>query len=213
MRWCHVISVAMARTDRTADGRVGRPRDPAIDDAVLDETIRQLARDGFAGLSLASVAAAAGTSRPAIYRRWPSKEALVVDAIGRLARVDPPASGGAPFDDLVAELEHFRHCITLAGSLPVAGLMLTEGVDDTVRDRYRELVVGPRRARIRAGLKRAVDCGDLDADADLTVASTFLTGSWYAFALAGTRPPRDWPRRTATLVWRACGGTPPAQGR
>jgi len=194
--------------DRSEDLPRGRPRDPSIDEAVLDETIRQLGRDGFAALSLASVAAAAGTSRPAIYRRWPNKEALVVDAIARLAQVDPPPPVEDPFEALVAELEHFRHCITLAGSLPVAGLMLTDGVDDTIRERYRQHIVAPRRARIRACLERAVDTGAIAADADLAIASTFLTGSWYALALAGVDPPDDWARRTAALVWRACGGTP-----
>jgi AcrR family transcriptional regulator len=182
--------------------------------AVLDETLRQLARDGFAALSLASIAAAAGTSRPAIYRRWPDKESLVVDAIARLAQVAPPEGRGDPFDDLVAELEHFRHCITMAASLPVAGLMLGDGVHDAVRDRYREAVVAPRRARIRACLRSAVDQGLLEPDADLVVASSFLTGSWYAMALAGTEPPPDWAQRVATLVWRACGGSPTtANGR
>jgi AcrR family transcriptional regulator len=189
--------------------RVGRPRDAGIDGVVLDETLRQLARDGFAGLSLASVAAAAGTSRPAIYRRWPNKEALVVDAIARLASVDPPPVTGDPFDDLVVELEHFRRCITMAASLPVAGMMLGDGVDPTVRGRYRESVVAPRRTRIRACLHAARDRGELAADADLQIAATFVTGSWYALALAGTTPPRDWATRTAALVWRSCGGTPP----
>lgn len=184
----------------------GRPRDATIDDAVLDATLRGLARDGFAGLSIASVAAEAGTSRPAIYRRWPDKESLVVDAIARLAQVEPPVAGADPFDDLVAELEHFRHCITEAAALPLAGLMLGDEVNQTLRARYHDLVVAPRRSRIRACLQRGIDDGVLDADADVTVAGTFLTGSWYAFALADVAPPADWARRTATLVWRACGG-------
>lgn len=185
---------------------MGRPRDASIDDAVLDATLHRLARDGFAGLSLACVAAEAGTSRPAIYRRWPDKESLAVDAIARLARSDPPQTGADPFDDLVAELEHFRHCITVAAALPIAGLMLGDGVDEALRAKYHELIVAPRRARIGACLRRGVDDGSLDADADLLIAATFLTGSWYALALAGSKPPRDWARRTATLVWRACGG-------
>jgi AcrR family transcriptional regulator len=195
---------------RTASPAVGRPRDAAIDELVLDETLRQLARDGFAGLSLAAVAAGAGTSRPAIYRRWPNKEALVVDAIARLAQVEAPQRAGEPFLDLVAELEHFRHCITMAASLPVAGLMLGDGVDAEVRAHYRSAIVAPRRTRIRACLQAAVERGELDPDADLQVAATFLTGSWYAMALAGASPPRDWAKRTARLVWRACGGTPSA---
>lgn len=176
---------------------------------MLDATLHQLARDGFSGLSLASVAAEAGTSRPAIYRRWPDRESLVVDAIARLAQVDPPEVGGSPLEDLVAELEHFRHCITEAAALPLAGLMLGDGVDETLRAKYHDLVVVPRRTRIRACLQRAVDDGTFDADADLAVAGTFLTGSWYAMALAGVDPPKHWARRTATLVWRACGATSP----
>jgi hypothetical protein len=87
--------------------------------------------------------------------------------------------------------------------------MLGDGVQDSVRDRYRDAVVAPRRSRIRACLRSAVDQGLLDPGADLVVASSFLTGSWYAMALAGTVPPRDWARRVATLVWGACGGRRP----
>jgi len=186
----------------------GRPRDGSIDDAVLDATLHRLARDGFAGLSLAAVAADAGTSRPAIYRRWPDKESLVVEAIARLAQVEPPDVGRSPFEDLVAELEHFRHCITEAAALPLAGLMLGDDVSETLRAKYHELVVAPRRSRIRACLQRAIEEGSLDADADVVIAGTLLTGSWYALSIAGVIPPDDWARRTATLVWRACGGRP-----
>ncbi len=192
-----------------SDRATGRPRDESIDDAVLDATLHRLARDGFTGLSLASVAADAGTSRPAIYRRWPDKESLVVDAIARLAQsATPPDIGEDPFEDLVAELEHFRHCITEAGALPVAGLMLGDDVNEALRAKYHDLVVVPRRSRIRACLQRGIDDGSLDADADVVIAGTFLTGSWYALALAGTAPPDDWARRTASLVWRSCGGRP-----
>lgn len=201
----NVCGVAEHATERAGSGR---PRNPAIGDAVLDATLHQLARDGFAALSLSSVAAEAGTSRPAIYRRWPDKESLVVDALARLAQAAPPEVSGDPFADLVGELEHFRHCIDEAAALPVAGLMLGDGINETLRARYHDLIVVPRRTRLRRCLQRAVDDGSLDADADLAIAGTFLTGSWYALALARVDPPADWARRTATLVWRACGGDP-----
>lgn len=187
----------------------GRPRDAAIDAAVLDATLAQLARDGFAGLSIASVAAAAGTTRPAVYRRWKDKTALVVDAIAHLAQVEPPEVTGEPFVDLVAELEHFRHCITGASSLPVVGLMLGDGLEAPVREQYAAHVVAPRRARLRAILTSAVARGELPETADLLVAGSFLTGSWYALAVSETPPPSDWARRVASLVWRGCGGTVP----
>lgn len=190
----------------------GRPRDAAIDTAVLRAALRHLARDGLTGMSIAAVAADAGTTRPAVYRRWPDKTALVVDAVAHLAQVGEPEVTGEPFTDLVAELEHFRHCITEAGALPLVGLMLGDGVDEAVRERYLADVVGPRRSRIRACLQSAVERGDLPADADLAVAGSFLTGSWYAISLTGEAPPPDWAARAARLTWRACGGRPPADG-
>lgn len=186
----------------------GRPRDASIDAAVLEVALRHLARDGFSGLSLSAVAADAGTTRPALYRRWKDKTALVVDAVAHLAKVDPPEVTGRPFEDLVAELEHFRHCISAAAALPLAGLMLGDGASPEVRRRYADEIVAPRRARIRACLTAAIASGELPQDADLLVAGSFLTGSWYALALAGAEPPDDWARRAATLVWRACGGEP-----
>lgn len=186
-----------------------RPRDTAIDTAVLAATLRALARDGYAGLSLSAVAADAGTTRPALYRRWPDKAALVVDAVAHLAETDPPRRSDDVFADLVAELEHFRHCICDAAALPLAGLMLGDSVEPAVRERYQELVVAPRRARLRALLDDAHAQGLLSADADLAMAGTMLTGSWYALALAEVEPPPDWAARVARLVWLACGGAVP----
>ena len=50
------------------------------------------------------------------------------------------------------------------------------------------------------------DENDFDDDADLEVAVTLGTGSWYARALTGAKPPHNWAERTATLIWRAVGG-------
>ena len=58
----------------------GRPRDPRIDDAVLEATSALLQEVGYQRLSIAAVAARAGTHKPAIYRRWPTKAQLVHEA-------------------------------------------------------------------------------------------------------------------------------------
>lgn len=189
--------------------RSGRPRDEAIDSYVLDATLGELSTKGYNGFSLAAVAEAAGTTRPAIYRRWNCKDALIVDAVARLAETEAPETTGVHFTDLVAELEDFRHCIGAVGALPLAGVMLGDAVDPDVRAAYVERVVAPRRSRIRAILDSAVAGGELDNDADLEVATTFLTGSWYSYRVADRDAPVDWPRRVATLIWRSCGGTPP----
>ena len=85
--------------------------------------------------------------------------------------------------------------------------MLQDSTDPALMARYQAAVIAPRRRRIRAILLRAQQLSLIDADADLEVAVTMGTGSWYARALAGDSPPPDWPARTAALIWRAVGGT------
>ena len=59
----------------------GRPRDPAIDDAVLAATRALLVEIGCDQLSMVAIADRAGVGRPALYRRWPSKTHLVFEAV------------------------------------------------------------------------------------------------------------------------------------
>jgi AcrR family transcriptional regulator len=73
---------------------IGRPRDPRIDGAVIDATVVLLGETGYASLSVDAIARRAGTSKPAIYRRWPSKAHLVHEAVFPLSeRTELPDTG------------------------------------------------------------------------------------------------------------------------
>ena len=61
----------------------GRPRDPQIDAAVLKATIEVLDESGYGGFTLEDVARRAGTTKPAIYRRWGNRQRLMLDALGK----------------------------------------------------------------------------------------------------------------------------------
>ena len=189
--------------------RRGRPRSEAIDAAVLAAARRQLAEGGYAALSFAAVADEAGTSRPALYRRYASKAALAESAMASLPADEPPEPAIDPFSDLVAELADFRRGVSLPGRLSLVGTMLQSTTDADAAARYRARIITPRRARLRAILERAAAAGEIDPEADLDVAVTMLTGSWYARCLAGAPEPDDWPRRVAALAWRAVGGRVP----
>ena len=71
-------------TDSSYDQGVGRPRDPQIDAAVLRATVAALGESGYARLTLNDVARRAGTTKPAIYRRWEGRQRLVLAALGLL---------------------------------------------------------------------------------------------------------------------------------
>ena len=72
----------------------GRPREHRLDDAIVAATVDLLGERGYNGLSLAGVAERAGTTTPAIYRRWSSKADLVLSTVFRTQGDDVVADTG-----------------------------------------------------------------------------------------------------------------------
>lgn len=189
--------------------RRGRARDPDIDARILAVASRHLSTVGYEAMSLAAVAQEANTTRQALYRRWPTKASLAAATLRSAEDTGPEVSSEDPLRDLVAELADFQRGVSKPGRLSLVGTMLQDSTHPELRARYQKRVIARRRQRIHAILERAQGLGLIDPDADLAIAITLPTGSWYARALAGKPPPRNWPERTATLVWRAVGGSVP----
>ena len=80
---------------------VGRPRDQRIDDAVLQATVDLLEEVGYLRLTVGAIAERAGTNKPAIYRRWPSKAHLVHEAV---FPIEGRADAVPPGDDLRSDI-------------------------------------------------------------------------------------------------------------
>jgi AcrR family transcriptional regulator len=180
-----------------------------LDRAILDAAVSVLAEEGVEAVTFAKVAERAGTTRPALYRRYSTAADLVIAAVRAVADQERTALTGDHLADLTAELTSFRNGVVRLRSISLVGSMLVATADPRVVETYRELIVRPRRARITDILRAARRDGELTVDVhDLDVVATFCTGSFYAASLAGTTPGREWPRRTAKLVWRAAGGRP-----
>ncbi|WP_369944467.1 TetR/AcrR family transcriptional regulator [Xanthomonas medicagonis] len=81
--------------DRIADKRVERSKA-----AVLAETYRQLTQSGISGVSIDEVSRVSGVSKTTIYRHWPSRSALLIDACSRLGNAPPPPDTGSLHADL-----------------------------------------------------------------------------------------------------------------
>ncbi|MGE5210260.1 MAG: TetR/AcrR family transcriptional regulator [Acidobacteriota bacterium] len=190
----------------TSEQHAGRPRDPDIDAAVLAAARHHLSAHGYDAMSVVAVADEAGTTRQALYRRWPTKADLATAAIASMSRTDERPDTDDPFADLVAELAAFHTGVTRPNGIAMVGSMLQEATDDQLRTLYRERIVAPRRTRLRHILQRAVDLGLADPGADLDYAVAACTGTLYALELAGQPLPRTWSKRTAELVWRSIGG-------
>lgn len=160
-------------------------------------------------MSLVAVAKDAGTTRQALYRRWPTKADLATAAIASMSEIERRPDTDAPFADLVAELQAFRSGVTRRNGVSLVGTMLQQSVDPELLQLFRERIVAPRRRRLRHILARGQAMGLLDGDADVDYAAAAATGTLYSLALSGAPISRNWPQRTAAMIWRACGGRAP----
>jgi AcrR family transcriptional regulator len=164
----------------------GRPRSAVADDAIVDATLDLLAEQGYDRLAIDAVATRAGVARATVYRRWPSKEALVTDAVARRTDPFPDEASGTIRDRLVSILEGI-----LAVSRTGAGRLLPCMVGATatnpkLAEHYRERILEPRRARMRHLVRTAVAQGELSRGVDVDDAIDLLLGAMlYRIVFAG----------------------------
>ncbi|WP_268761157.1 TetR/AcrR family transcriptional regulator, partial [Frankia sp. AvcI1] len=155
----------------------GRPRDPRCDEAILDAALHELATVGFAGLSMEAVAAGAGVGKATVYRRWPTKDALIVDALDTLADSVEAVETGSLRDDLVAWLNALRrHNIQSLSGRIMPRLAAERSTHPELFATYSQKVIEPSRQRAADLLRRGVDAGELAADVDVDLVVDMLIG-------------------------------------
>lgn len=190
---------------------VGRPRDPKCDTAIVSATLELLAEAGYGALTMEAVAARAGVGKATLYRRFPNKQQLVVDAVSTLNEQPEPDGGLGVREELVALLEAMRRTSSsLAGK--IFPRLVGESVDNPdLMTSYREQVLLPRRQRFAAVLRRGVAEGLLPPDLDLEHATDLLVGpmAYRNLLRSDTSPPPELAARIvddvlAGLVPRPC---------
>jgi AcrR family transcriptional regulator len=179
----------------------GRPRDPAVERAVLDATLAELAASGFDGMSIDGIASRAGVSKPTVYRRWPHKAALAISAITQLVAQEGPPSTGNLVDDLTRQLAAAHSNLERSGSVPMLGTLLaTKQRHPELLELYRERLLRPRRQTLVRLFEEARRRGDIAEDADIDTASLTLIGLLVAGYLAGEDVDAAWLRPGVELV-------------
>jgi AcrR family transcriptional regulator len=143
----------------------GRPRDPGVGRAALRETLALLDEHGYDGLRVADVARNAGVGLGSLYRRWPTKYDLVVDALCAAASDHDTEPTGDPLEDLVARLVRISDAFGRRAALLA---VLFSAPQSELAAAVREAKVEPVRAEIRELLRRVVGAvPDLEVRADV----------------------------------------------
>jgi AcrR family transcriptional regulator len=180
----------------------GRPRNPELDQAILAAAEQQLREAGYAGMSLESVAAAAGTTVPAVRRRFPGKASVAVAVIESLRVERLPVGSGPPRGRALAVLRNFRANLLRSNSMAVVGTLLAEERrHPELLAAFRTRLVEPRRAALRRVLAEGISCGELPDSADPDVLASMLIGSFYARYIAASDIPEDWAEQALRHVW------------
>jgi AcrR family transcriptional regulator len=194
----------------------GRPRDARRDEAILAATLDILNTQGYGELTIEGVATKAGVGRPTIYRRWPSKAALVVAALVQSPRLAVPVRNtGSLRRDLIA---FQRHQISLMNSPEsrriTAGLIADLAADPELAETYVNQYVAPRRAAVWGVLQRGIDRGELRADLDMAFIYDLLIGPLFMRVVVWGQPlPSDAAEKTADVILAAFAPEPKASRR
>jgi AcrR family transcriptional regulator len=146
----------------------GRPRDAAARDAVLSATLRIISTRGIGSLSLESISRGSKVSRPTLYRWWPSKGEILLEA---LLNVTEQVARYGHSDNLAEDLRQhaYEYVALLTGPYGDAyRAIFAEGMaNEEFMERIRTILINPRRDVTKARLQDAISMGELKADTDL----------------------------------------------
>ncbi len=181
----------MAAEEKSSEGeqgRRGRRRSTRSHEAVLTATIAVLDDVGYSGLTMEAVAAAAGVGKATIYRWWPSKASLIIEALDTTVPTPRAVSTGHTRTDVraivQATVEDYLHT-PLGPNL--AAIAADATADPHAADRLAALL-GSRRAAHASVLLAAAGRGDLPHDIDVHLLLDIITGTLIHRALLGVAP-------------------------
>lgn len=184
--------------------RRGRPRDEAARQAILRAASDLLEQRGYLQLAIEDIAAAASVGKPTIYRWWPTKAELVIEAYLSRAgeRLAPPDTGSVDAD-LRTYTVLFCQLLTSTGTAKaVTGLAAAAFDDAAVAAAFRGRFIAERREVVQMLLERGVMRGELPAATDHERALDLYFGPiWYRVIFRGA--PVDAPfaeRHTAEML-------------
>ena len=186
--------------DDTLRGR-GRPRDEDARARILQASLEALEDLGYPGVTCDAIAERAGSSKATIYRWWPHKEAVMLEALREsVAQELPFPDSGSLREDIRIQLHNFVKLLSGPRGRVFKGLIAAAQSDAKVAEAFRSIWVLPRREFARHGLARYQ--GELKPGLDLGMVLDSLYGPLYYRLLIGHEPlTTEFADQITNLVW------------
>jgi AcrR family transcriptional regulator len=183
-------------------------RSSAIRRRILSAAWKLLPEVGYHGLTMEGVAARAGVGKATVYRRWPSKGALVGETIAKHLDIGPAADTGTTVGDLQASIQAtIENYSGTAAGLAIPALAADLDRDPELLQAFHAQFLKPRRAASGEVLRKAIARGDLPPDVDIELLLDIWAGTVFYRVLVSREPiTHDLAQRLTELLVH---GSPP----
>jgi AcrR family transcriptional regulator len=180
-----------ARPPGAAPRPPGRPRSTRVDDAISQAVLEMLAEGTPSeALSMEAIATRAGVGKATIYRRWPHKDALLVDVVGSIKEPLPQPDGVSVRDDLIMLTRRAWRPHSSMSSRILPCLIPELQRNERLGELYRTMTE-QRRGVIRDVIVRGMRLGELRAGLDPDLVARLITAPAVASSLFGTQRSDD----------------------
>jgi hypothetical protein len=179
----------------------GRPRNASTDLAILDAAATLMAKQGYRGMTVAAVAAAAGVTEPTVYLRHPTKHDLAVAAIPRLPMLSHPPDTGDTKTDLTLLLRDLAATGAAIG-LSLTGVVLAEEWEHPeLLDRWRKTVGAAGVRAVSEIVHHGQRRGEVRGDVVAPIVADLILGAWFAHYTHQGQPDRAWVDDVIATIW------------
>jgi AcrR family transcriptional regulator len=169
------LDVPKGKTATVERAGPGRPRSEESESAILDTTMELLASEGYAGFTLDKLAAQARVSKSTVYRRWASKEHLLIAAFDRMPPL-VPADKGNVVEDLVTVVLQFINIVRTTPLRTVLPILIGARSQNPALEEVLRPWMEQRRAFMKTVVERAVARGELPAGLDFNLVMDMIMG-------------------------------------
>jgi AcrR family transcriptional regulator len=193
--------VSSEELTREVERPPGRPRSEEAHRAILDAAIDLFLEQGLEAMSIEGVAAKAGVGKTTIYRRWESKEELIVAAIDEVIFDVEATDTGSLRDDLIDVAVNVQTIFASSKGSRMFARMVPHVVADTPLGRaHHERIIGPRFARLEGIIARGIERGELRPDVNPEMVRALMVGPVLMWMLMHQLTEKGIKKRAVELV-------------
>lgn len=193
----------MSKLQKPASQRSrGRPRDQVARQRILKAALELMEENTLAQVTVEAIAERAGAGKATLYRWWPNKAAIVIEAFREAVTPELPFPNTASLrDDLQAQARNFAGVLSSSKGKMLKSFIVAARSDPDVAAAFRSIWSAPRRKEAKKMLRRKQAHGQLRKDVDLDLALDALYGPlYYRFLVKNEPPARKYAEALADLV-------------